>query len=202
MEAITSSYYAAATWTAMAFAFFSQASGVQSLNLYSNQILAEIFASHQLQNLNPTRATNGIGLFQLAGAAMAPFLTKVPTKVIIIGGQFCVAILIALVGVFNSLDMMFWLLICMYAQLFIYQLTIGNMYWIYVGQIACEKGIALSSGVYWGCYLAASFVTQLLANNLGPSGMFYLFGGLSALGFVVFFFCIKETQGLLKEDIE
>jgi hypothetical protein len=32
--------------------------------------------------------------------------------------------------------------------------------------------------------------------------MFYTFGTLSAIGFVVFICCIKETQGLTKEDIE
>jgi hypothetical protein len=32
--------------------------------------------------------------------------------------------------------------------------------------------------------------------------MFYMFGAASAIGFVVFICCIKETQGLTKEDIE
>lgn len=66
--------------------------------------------------ININWATNGIGLFQLAGAIVAPLLSlKLPIRVVIIGGQFCVAVLIFLVGYFAHEAMDFWLLICMYA---------------------------------------------------------------------------------------
>lgn len=78
----------------------------------------------------------------------------------------------------------------------------GNMYWIYVGQIACEKGIALAGGVYWGGFICASLLTQKIVSAIGSYFMFYGYGALSAIGFFVFIFTIKETQGLLKEDIE
>jgi hypothetical protein len=70
-----------------------------------------------------------------------------------------VAVLITLVGVFTSTKQDFWLLICMYGYLFAYQLTIGNIYWIYVASIACEKGVALAGLVYWALLLVASFFT-------------------------------------------
>jgi hypothetical protein len=47
----------------------------------------------------------------------------------------------------------------MYGYLFAYQLTIGNIYWIYVASIACEKGVALAGLVYWALLLVASFFT-------------------------------------------
>jgi hypothetical protein len=91
---------------------------------------------------------------------IAPLLsTKAPNRVIIIGGQFLIAVLITLVGVFTSTKQDFWLLLCMYGYLFIYQLTIGNIFWIYVAEVACEKGVALASGVYWLLFLVSSFFT-------------------------------------------
>jgi hypothetical protein len=84
-------------------------------------------------------------------------------------------------------------LICMFGQLFFYQLSIGNIFWIYIGSIACEKGVALAGGVYWTCFLLASFFTQRLILYLTPSGMFFMFGGLSTIGLIVFILYVRET---------
>ena len=48
----------------------------------------------------------------------------------------------------------------MFCQLFFFQLTIGNIFWIYVGTITCEKGEAMAGGVFWAGFLLASFFTQ------------------------------------------
>ena len=90
----------------------------------------------------------------------------------------------------------------MFGQLFFYQLSIGNIFWIYVGSIACEKGVALAGGVNWSCFLLASFFTQTLYEDLTPSGMFLMFGCISTVGLFVYIIAIKETQGQLKEDSE
>jgi hypothetical protein len=72
-----------------------------------------------------------------------------------------------------------------------------------VGLIACEKGVAIAGGVYWGLFVAASFLTQQFAEAFGsPEFMFYSYGAISAVGVVVFICFVKETQGLAKEDIE
>ena len=84
-------------------------------------------------------------------------------------------------------------MICMFGQLFFYQLSIGNIFWIYIGSIACEKGVALAGGVYWTCFLLASFFTQRLIKDLTPSGMFFMFGGLSTIGLIVFILYVRET---------
>lgn len=86
IEAICSPYYRFATWTAVLFAFFTQASGFASLNLYSNKII-QIIISEGNVNIPLNWATNGVGLFQLAGAVLAPTLsTKAPTRLVIILG--------------------------------------------------------------------------------------------------------------------
>jgi hypothetical protein len=54
-------YYRRATWVAMALAFFSQASGVYSLNLYSSTILS-LISSRGDVNINIKVATPCIGL--------------------------------------------------------------------------------------------------------------------------------------------
>jgi len=50
----------------------------------------------------------------------------------------------------------------MFGQLFFYQLTLGNIFWIYVGSISCEKGVALAGGVNWTFFLLASIYTTKL----------------------------------------
>jgi hypothetical protein len=70
-------------------------------------------------------------LAQLAGAVLAPlFALKTPVRVVLIGGQLLVAVSIAAVGYFIHEQNSLMLLICMYASLFITQLTVANMYWI------------------------------------------------------------------------
>ena len=82
---------------AVSLAFFTQASGVASLNLYSNEIFALVD-----EPIDMNRATNGVGLAQLAGALLSPLVASfVPKRVLIIGGQFFVATLITLVGYFT-----------------------------------------------------------------------------------------------------
>lgn len=132
------------------------------MNLYSNQIIVFINSSTNGESvkIDENLATNCIGLSQLAGAILAPIIAvKAPVRLVIIAGQALAASLIAAVGYFVMTQDNLWLLICMYGSLFVTQLTVANMYWIYVGQIACEKGVGLAGGMYWGLFLAASFLT-------------------------------------------
>jgi hypothetical protein len=67
----------------------------------------------------------------------------------------------------------------------------GNIFWIYVGSIACEKANAIAGGVIWGGLLFFSLFTQTLFIQLTPPGVFFMFGLFCLIGLVVFIVFIK-----------
>ena len=77
----------------------------------------------------------------------------------------------------------------------------GNIFWIYVGSIACEKANAIAGGIFWGGLLVLSLFTLKLIDKIGSSNLFFTFGGLCIIGFIVFLIFVKETEGLRKEEI-
>ena len=145
---------------------------------------------------------NIIVIATLVGACLAPLLaSKLTTRTIIIGGQLLEAIFISLVGLFTMQEQYELLIIFMFAHLCTFQLGMSNVFWIYVGSIACEKANAIAGGVIWGGLLLFSLFTQTLFAWFTPAGIFFSFGGLCFIGVIVFISTIKQTHGLTKEEI-
>lgn len=68
------------------------------------------------------------------------------------------------------------------------------------------RGRSLASGVAAGVsYIFGFIVTKTflgLEVTLTLSGVFFLYGGCSVIGFIFFYFYLPETEGVSMEDIE
>ena len=78
-----------------------------------------------------------ITLAQLIAALLGPLLTIcLNFRQIVIGGLTFIAVSMALIGLFAKLGMNSALVITMMVDLAIYQLTMGNYLWVYIGSVA------------------------------------------------------------------
>ncbi|XP_042563392.1 solute carrier family 2 member 13b isoform X2 [Clupea harengus] len=82
----------------------------------------------------------------------------------------------------------------------------GPMPWTINSEIyplwARSTGNACSAGVNWTCNLLVSLTFLHVAEYLTYYGAFFLYSGLSLLGFLFIFSCLPETKGQRLEDIE
>ena len=81
-----------------------------------------------------------------------------------------------------------------------YQYTLGTYTWVYLGAVTCEEALSLGTGCIWGGVVIISLVTPSLMDALQTSGTFFLFAGGSAFACVFFFFMLRETKGLTRDE--
>ena len=78
-----------------------------------------------------------------------------------------------------------------------FNLGIGSIVPIYTAEVAIDKAAGLSAGGLFGVSLVWSITTEFMINSsLKASGTFFLFGGISLLGFFYVLIFVKETKGL------
>lgn len=111
-------------------------------------------------------------------------------------------ILMGCVSVLASQKMDTLLVGFMMLFLFVFQLTLGTYSWVYLGKVACDEGLSIGVGILWGSVLILSLVTNTMFDKLGNWGTFMFFAVCSLLSAVFFFFFLKETQGLSREECQ
>ena len=110
----------------------------------------------------------------------------------------CLAMVI--LAIFDIENYSTLLVVTMMVFLASYQFTLGTYTWVYLGAVTCEEGLSMGTGCIWGGVVVISLITPTLMDKLETYGTFFLFAGGSLLSFVFFFFMLRETKGLTRDE--
>ena len=84
----------------------------------------------------------------------------------------------------------------------VYQETSGTVAWVYAAETTQDAGLGCAFFTLWSTVFILSLVCPPLMNPdlLGPSNMFFMFSGLSAIAVFFCWFYMKETRGLTDKE--
>ena len=144
-----------------------------------------------------------ITLAQLIAALIGPLLAIcLNFRQIFVGGLTLIAVSMALIGLFAKLGMNSALVITMMVDLAIYQLTMGNYMFVYIGSVAEERSASIALFLNWTGTLILMLTTIILFQKLGNEGTFWLFAVLTFLGSALMYCLLREIKGLSQEEIK
>jgi SP family xylose:H+ symportor-like MFS transporter len=87
-----------------------------------------------------------------------------------------------------------------------YALTLAPVVWVLISEIFPNRiraaGLSAAVSALWIACFALTFTFPILNRALGPSGTFWLYGGICFAGLVFVQRCVPETAGLSLEEIE
>lgn len=87
-----------------------------------------------------------------------------------------------------------------------YAMSLAPVTWVVISEIFPNRvrGLAMSVavGALWVACFVLTFTFPILNRNLGPSGTFWIYAAICALGFVFIFFRLPETKGKTLEELE
>jgi len=110
----------------------------------------------------------------------------------------CLCLLLTAGGIYQGLPIFCLILICLFTVTF--QATNGGVFWVYVAEIVEDAGIGLCVCVLMGLLFLQSVFTNMIIDGIGVQGLFLILGLWQVLTVFVFFFWLKETKGLTKEQ--
>ena len=115
-----------------------------------------------------------------------------------ITAQFSMGTLLLCVAIFahtGNSDTL--LVLCMTLFMFVYQATVGNLFWPYVSAvIQTEAGFSLASLAIWSGVLFMSVATNPLMEALGITTLFLIYSGITFTGGLIFIVYLKEIKGV------
>ena len=79
-------------------------------------------------------------------------------------------------------------------------MTLGPYTWVYLGAVACEEGLSLGGASIWGGIVILTVSTNSMFTKLGTVGTFSFFAAGGIASAVFFFFFLRETKGLTREE--
>jgi MFS family permease len=88
----------------------------------------------------------------------------------------------------------------------LYALSLAPVTWVLLSEIFPNRirGAAMSVSVFslWTACFILTYTFPLLNASLGPAGTFWIYAGLSVLGFLFIKARVRETKGKTLEEIE
>jgi len=76
-----------------------------------------------------------------------------------------------------------------------FQATLGTYSWVYLGQVACDEGLAIATFFLWFFTLILSICTQWMFDTFESWGTFTIFAVCSYCAAIFFFIMLRETKG-------
>ncbi|KAI3446082.1 hypothetical protein Pfo_002747 [Paulownia fortunei] len=193
--------------------FFQQASGIDSVVLYSPEIFERAGIKN---NTDKLLATMAVGFTKTIFILVATFLLdkigRRPLLLASVAGMILslVGLGIGLTIVENADHKLVWAVaLCISTVLsFVafFSIGMGPITWVYSSEIfplklraqGCSMGVAVNrvtSGV-----ISMTFISLYKAITIG--GAFFLYGGIAAVAWVFFYTLLPETQGKTLEEME
>ena len=83
-----------------------------------------------------------------------------------------------------------------------FQLTLGTYAWVYLGQVACDEGLAVATAVLWLCVLVLSLVTSSMFSVMHNVGTFGFFAVCTLISSAFFHWFLRETKGISREQAQ
>ncbi|PIN22118.1 hypothetical protein CDL12_05164 [Handroanthus impetiginosus] len=193
--------------------FFQQASGIDSVILYSPEIFKKAGITKDTDKL---LATMAVGFTKTIFTLVATFLLdKIGRRPLLLSSV--AGMILSLVGLATGLTIiehvdhkMIWAITLCIASVLAYavffSIGMGPISWVYISEIfplrlraqGCSMGVAVSrvtSGV-----ITMTFISLYKAITIG--GVFFLYAGIAVVAFVFFYTLYPETKGKTLEEME
>jgi sugar porter (SP) family MFS transporter len=201
-------------FTVLAIQFIQQASGTEAVVLYTPRVLEKAGLKSDTQLLG---ATILVGLAKLGFILVATFTSdRLGRRLLFLlsaGGMVISYILLGL-----GLEIIDWTheenfswaaVVCILAVVAVvmsFSIGLGPLAWVYSSEILPLRlrGQGASLGTVMNRTIsgvvAMTFIS--LYQAITVAGSFFLFAGITAMGWIFIYFCLPETKGRSLEDIE
>lgn len=171
--------------------------GLNAINGYSNTLVDKLNKGGSFP-FTPSEATYFLGVSGFVGAIIGPaIISRLGRKMNFLIGQGSMGVAMTLMGVFTvtEANMALFCFIVLYAIL--YQTSQGPLIWIYSSEVTVDAAGGLVVFAFFGAlFLQAMTLNALMDSALQPQGVFFLFGGITILGFFWILAFMKDTTGL------
>ena len=119
-------------------------------------------------------------------------------KTLLIWGHIAIAVIHASVGIFNIFHVDAGVVAMVMCFMVAYSWSSGPVAWLYAAETVIDTALGVCLLTLWGTVFVLSIVCPILMDpdSLGPTGMFFIFSGLSCVGTAYVIFMIKETKPL------
>jgi hypothetical protein len=197
--ALTDPKYRPATWVNIGHIICHELTGFNIVMMYSNSIFHQLNDGKQ-SFLSPRQGTYLTGIINIFAAIVATQGVKhIGRRTLLIWGHLAMTSFHILIAWFSSRpgnENVMLVMIMLF--IFAYQTTSGPVAWIYFAETTIDAALGLCLFVLWFTVFVLSLVCPVLMapTSIGPTNMFYLFAGLTSIGFFYCIAFIKETQGL------
>jgi sugar porter (SP) family MFS transporter len=185
-------------------AVYQQWCGINVIFYYAQEIFtaAGYGVSGVLFNIVITGTVNLV--FTLVAIRLVDRLGRRPLMVAGAGG---LAVVFGLIGASYALRSQgVHLLALVVVALALYALTLAPVTWVLLSEIFPNRirGAAMSVSTFslWSACFVLTYTFPLLNKGLGPAGTFWIYAGISVLGFIFIKSRVRETKGKTLERIE
>ena len=152
-----------------------------------------------IANLTPRAGTYVVGIVYFFSSLLSTLTLKLfGRRTLLILGHLLIAIIYALLALFNTQGNHTGVFLMVLAFIFVYSNSTGPVTFVYATETLTDAGLGFGMFV---CYITA-FILSLVGpvlmgdKSFGLSNVFYMFSVLSAVATVYVWVYIKETQGL------
>ncbi|RPJ01333.1 MAG: MFS transporter [Candidatus Aminicenantes bacterium] len=185
-------------------AVYQQWCGINVIFNYAQEIFtaAGYGVSDVLFNIVVTGAVNLI--FTLVAIRLVDRLGRRP---LMLAGSAGLAVVFGLIGAsYAAHSRGLHILLLVLVALALYALSLAPVTWVLLSEIFPNRirGAAMSVSTFalWSACFVLTYTFPLLNKGLGPAGTFWIYGGISVLGFLFIRSRVRETKGKTLEQIE
>ena len=136
-------------------------------------------------------------IFQFLAVFVVPLMTR--RTLIILGGVLITSINVS-IAAFDQLGENLIVLISVLSLVAMTSLIQEPVFSLYMTEVSNNSSLGLVNFVQFSLNSTISFALPFLVRNLGPSYLYYFFGGVSLVGTVAHFFIVKETAHLTDRE--
>ncbi|CAG9323938.1 unnamed protein product [Blepharisma stoltei] len=180
------------------FNIIYQICGINAILTYSTKIFSDFgdeFLARVL-TLSAGFANMGSALF------LFPLIDKYKRKPTLCWGCLGMAICLIFLGAFSlHYTSMLPHLIFILAYLIFFEISIGPLCWIILGEILDEKESSICYGLCWTAAAVVVFIFPLMYDGIGISITFFIFGGICLLSIIYFWCDLIETRGKSRTEL-
>jgi len=185
-------------------AVYQQWCGINVIFNYAQEIFtaAGFGVSDVLFNIVVTGTVNLV--FTLAAFRLVDRLGRRP---LMLAGSAGLAVVFGLIGASYAVGSSgLHILVLVLVALALYALSLAPVTWVLLSEIFPNRirGAAMSVSTFslWTACFVLTYTFPFLNKGLGPAGTFWIYGGISVLGFLFIKSRVRETKGKTLEQIE
>ncbi len=184
--------------------FLQQWSGMNAVFYYA----ADIFkaAGYNIKAMMLNIVVIG-GVMVLSVFVTMALVDRIGRKTLVLFGCATLALVYILIGACFQLGILgLPVVLLILVSVSAYSITLAPLLWVILSEIYPNRirgaAISIAATAHWVANFILTFTFPMVSGLLGMAGVFWLFAGVCAVGFVVVRRVLPETRGKTLEDIE